>query len=305
MTHQNLDLTPGEADRYRQHLELFCRVADTRSGFYKDIKSKSGRRTTTDAYFQTAHATAELGPVGVGWGWTIRNHGPVLSAKPEDANYIVEIEFWHGTRANTFGSIGYSPCYETVKANPEDRSQNPERITRPDFEAPAKALTKAIKKALSYLGFSADIHLGCHDNGTKPEERAKKNAAQAYLAELKTLAGYTFPQQPSAAVPAAPTAPLQDFTSPSAAPRPATAPTPSTPSKKYTQSTPDTDTPDQLHLEPARPATLGEIARVTQKLGASGEEITAKALAHYKSGCVQELSEYQARKLLDRLTLET
>ena len=55
-----------------------------------------------------------------------------------------------------------------------------------DDEAPKKAMTDALTKALSHLGTSADVFLGLHDN-SKYVENLKKEINETKIANASKL----------------------------------------------------------------------------------------------------------------------
>jgi hypothetical protein len=105
--------------------------------------NQRGGFTAIDAQYQIMEATRLFGPVGEGWGYIVGEFqiaGPLI---------IVPVTLWHGTRENTFGPI--LGCAEIGGQ-------------RPDRDAPKKAITDAITKGLSQLGFNADVFLGLFDD---------------------------------------------------------------------------------------------------------------------------------------------
>ncbi|MBN86088.1 MAG: hypothetical protein CL885_01045, partial [Dehalococcoidia bacterium] len=91
------------------------------------------------------------------WGWTVSEW------RVETPFFIVEIDMWHGNRDTVFSVMG---CAEIMRQ-------------RPDADAPKKALTDAITKGLSYLGFNADIFLGKFDDNKYVQERVKEEKDKA------------------------------------------------------------------------------------------------------------------------------
>ena len=105
-----------------------------------------GRKfTAIDAHYQIQEATRMFGPVGEGWGYVT---GDIMF---EDGLVIVPVTLWHGARENAFGPIYGSTTLRDAKG-------------RIDKDAPKKATTDALTKALSQLGFNADVFLGKFDD---------------------------------------------------------------------------------------------------------------------------------------------
>jgi hypothetical protein len=117
-----------------------------------------GRKfTAIDAHYQIQEATRIFGPVGEGWGY---DTGEISFV---DGLVIVPVTLWHGDRNKTFGPIYGSTTLRDRKGNL-------------DKDAPKKATTDALTKALSQLGFNADVFLGRFDDN-KYVENLKKEFA--------------------------------------------------------------------------------------------------------------------------------
>lgn len=136
-----------------ENLKLWKAVCETNPDAIKKVNQRGGF-SAIDAYSQIYAATNEFGAVGVGWGWEVIN----IQYPPNDS-IIVQINMWHGTRENCF------PVFGQKKLNMGDK---------PDEDAAKKALTDAITKGLSYLGFNADVFLGYFDDNKYVERMAKK-----------------------------------------------------------------------------------------------------------------------------------
>jgi hypothetical protein len=105
-----------------------------------------GRKfTAIDAHYQIQEATRLFGPIGEGWGYVT---GMMIF---EDGLVIVPVTLWHGDRNKSFGPIYGSTTMRDRKGNI-------------DKDAPKKATTDALTKALSQLGFNADVFLGLFDD---------------------------------------------------------------------------------------------------------------------------------------------
>lgn len=126
-------------------------------------------------------ATEIFGPVGTGWGYTVIEEKMVPGAPMSEAmydenkkfvgtqlirnadgtlitelNHSIKIQFWYVIEGDIRGeleSYGATPYMYKTKNG-----------IKADAEAIKKSLTDSIKKALSMLGFSADVFLGMHDN---------------------------------------------------------------------------------------------------------------------------------------------
>jgi len=130
------------------NLELWNAVCKTDPKHTKKVSQRGGF-TAIDAHYQIESATRQFGPIGIGWGYVTGE--PIF----QNSVVIVPVTFWHGDRANNFGPI-YG-CADMFGK-------------RVDTDAPKKATTDAITKALSMLGFNADVFLGKFDDNKYVQE---------------------------------------------------------------------------------------------------------------------------------------
>ncbi|HAE2266272.1 TPA_asm: hypothetical protein GND82_001108 [Salmonella enterica subsp. salamae serovar 60:g,m,t:z6] len=171
----------------RDNLELWKNVFKTDERFTTAF-SVNGGGTSINGTYMTMIATREFGPKGIGWGVDILeerfdNGAPITrTVKGTDGNntwelipdgvggvltekhHVIKIRLWYirnGVRGEEI-SFGCTPYIYGSKYGPIC-----------DGEATKKSLTDATKKALSALGFCADIFMGLYDN---PEYRQKNKA---------------------------------------------------------------------------------------------------------------------------------
>jgi hypothetical protein len=138
------------------NLKIWDAVSITDPRHTKKVNQRGGF-TAISAHYQVMQATAQFGPIGIGWGYS--NGEPIF----HDSLVIVPVTLWHGKRDNTFG-----PVY----GGAEWRNG-----TRLDSDAAKKAATDGLTKALSQLGFNADVFLGRFDDNKYVEELRKEFAA--------------------------------------------------------------------------------------------------------------------------------
>lgn len=126
-------------------------------------KVSFGRKfTAIDAHYQVMKATEQFGPVGEGWGYNVEHH--ILDPMPNGCVLAVaDVWVWHYTRDNSFGPFRGMAEIITVKA--------PDRV---DTDASKKAMTDALTKGLSHLGFSADVFLGLFDDNKYVQQREQE-----------------------------------------------------------------------------------------------------------------------------------
>ncbi|MEM0567570.1 exodeoxyribonuclease VIII [Salmonella enterica] len=175
---KDLSDKPAEA---LDNLKLWRSVMRTDPRFTKDITGTGFDGTSVNAEYMIMRATELFGPLGSGWGFDIQEEkmmpGAPMSEPVYDGKNVVGLRFlrdvdgtliteqhhsmrirlWYETD-NHDGSVisyGATPYMYKTKLG-----------VKCDGEAPKKSLTDAIKKALSMLGFSADVWLGMYD---KPE----------------------------------------------------------------------------------------------------------------------------------------
>ena len=124
------------------NMKLWDSVQVTDPSHTKKVNQRGGF-TSISAHYQVMRATEVFGPVGTGWGYDCGEpifHGPFV---------IVPVMIWYGERSKRFG-----PIYGAAEM----------MGSRPDSDAPKKAMTDALTKALSHLGFNADVFLGKFDD---------------------------------------------------------------------------------------------------------------------------------------------
>lgn len=131
------------------NLALWHAVEKTDPRHTKKVNQRGGF-TAISAHYQVMRATEQFGPVGIGWGYV--NGEPIW----HESLVIVPVTIWHGDRETTFGP---------VFGGAEWKNGN-----RLDSDAPKKAATDGLTKALSHLGFNADVFLGRFDDNKYVEQ---------------------------------------------------------------------------------------------------------------------------------------
>ena len=152
---------------------LWNSVSETNPNNTKSVEF--GRSfTAIDAYSQIAAATIVFGPVGIGWGWDVEWDDSLSSV------IYANLTLWYihdGKRGEVKVCGGCA-----LNAKPKDSS-----------EARKKALTDSITKALSYIGFNADVFMGKFDDSKYVAERksavAKEEKAEQKKVEASLLIG--------------------------------------------------------------------------------------------------------------------
>lgn len=133
-----------------------------------------GRKLTAiDSYYQIRRATEAFGPFGLGWGYGLEHE---VLGQGEAAMAKVEMTFWYVD----------PEIEERIYCGPIIAMNRLMLGGKPDEEAFKKAITDALTKSLSYLGFSADIFMGRYEDSKYMEQITKHFAAVAQK-ETETL----------------------------------------------------------------------------------------------------------------------
>lgn len=140
------------------NLAIWKAVERTDPAHTKKVNQRGGF-TAISAHYQVMRATEQFGPVGIGWGY--HNGEPIF----HDALVFVPVTIWHGNRENTFG-----PLYGGAEWKIGNRL---------DSDAIKKAATDGLTKALSHIGFNADVFLGMFDDNKYVQQVAREYAEQA------------------------------------------------------------------------------------------------------------------------------
>lgn len=156
-----------------KNMRIWDAVSKTAPSATKRAKVGGQDITSLNGIAMVMRATEILGPAGIGFGWSVLEErfdkGPDIyggeggkTLLGQELQHTVRICFWYvldGQRGE-FESYGCTPFSYKSKYG----------ITT-DGEAPKKSLTDAIKKAMSFLGFSADVYLGLFDDADYVDQR--------------------------------------------------------------------------------------------------------------------------------------
>ena len=146
---------------WNANLRIWNKVEKTDPKHTKAVSYGTRKFTAIDAHYQIMRATEVFGPVGEGWGYECEH-------SIQDGLAVCDVRLWYGgTRHQTFG-----PVRGMSAVRPKDN--------RLDDDCAKKAMTDALTKALSHLGFSADVFLGkFDDNKYVAALKAENDAARA------------------------------------------------------------------------------------------------------------------------------
>ena len=111
----------------KDNLKLWNKVSKSDPKFLKNVSFGSRSFTAIDPQYQVKSATEEFGPIGHGWGWS--NTTRFVDVSNGDTAVIADVMIWTGMSE----------------------------------DAPKMAITDGLTKAMSHLGFNADVFLGEYD----------------------------------------------------------------------------------------------------------------------------------------------
>lgn len=164
-----------------KNMQIWDQVEKTDTRFTKKAKVNGQDITSLSGTAMVMKATELFGPVGIGWGWKIleerfddgheifTGEGDKRTCIGREIGHTVKISLWF-TQDGQRGEIEQYGCtryqYKTSYG------------MTTDGEAPKKSLTDAIKKALSMLGFSADVFLGMFDDRDYVQQRQEEEAIE-------------------------------------------------------------------------------------------------------------------------------
>lgn len=181
--------------------DIWDTVQRTDPKYTKEFNRSGGfKGTATNATWLARRATETFGPMGIGWGITVKDESIFDGAPIPDSGtfervhrvHIVLWYKWNGERGE-IEHFGQTMLVGKNKYGPFT-----------DEEAPKKSLTDAMTKALSLLGFASDIHMGLYDdskyvsavkeeirNETQPQKQAPVFDPEGPRKMIRQLPGCT------------------------------------------------------------------------------------------------------------------
>lgn len=140
------------------NMKLWDEVSASDPQYLKNVSFGARSFTAIDPQYQVMSATKAFGPVGQGWGWD--SHTEMITSVNGDIACLTYVTIWHGTRDQSFGPFpGCRKFFDSAKGRWAE-------------DAPKMSVTDGLTKALSHLGFNADVFLGKHD-GNKYSDKNK------------------------------------------------------------------------------------------------------------------------------------
>lgn len=163
------------------NLKIWELVEKTDPSATKTANLGGREQTSISGYYMLKRATEVFGLPGIGWGWEVLeerwDQGVPLIKKINDVEercgntltHTLKLKLWfiHDGKRGEIVQYGHTQAVYTSKYGISD-----------DGEAPKKSLMDAIKKALSMLGFSADIFTGMYDNKEYLEQLRTETAIE-------------------------------------------------------------------------------------------------------------------------------
>lgn len=169
------------------NLALWNAVADIDPRETKAIVGKPYKGTSPKPHYLTKLATEKLGPAGKGFGWDVVAEG--FQPIGEELLHWCRIRFWwmDGDERRSFEEYGQTMALLKKR----------DGSFMSDEDAPKKSLTDARTKALSHIGFAANIFLGRWDDSKyvddlKAEYREAEKAANPPEQDDKASAAATW-----------------------------------------------------------------------------------------------------------------
>lgn len=153
------------------NMKLWNEVFKTDPDATKKGKVNGQQITSINGLHVVKKATETFGPIGIGWGVT------VLEERYDEGGMVVTNEGQHlGNEKSHTAKVKLWYFQDGQKGEVEAYGCTPfvyrsKYGTTTDMEAPKKSFTDAVKKALSMLGFSADVYLGMFDDLDYYQER--------------------------------------------------------------------------------------------------------------------------------------
>lgn len=146
-----------KVEKIDQNLRFWSALARTDPAFTKPFKKAGGFAGTAIApMYSVKRMTEAFGPAGKGWGFDVLED-KVIEIQGADPMALVKGRIWWRDE----DGVNYSP---TTFGSEKLIFRNKEGKASPDDEAFKKAATDCMTKCMSYLGMSADVHLGVHDD---------------------------------------------------------------------------------------------------------------------------------------------
>jgi hypothetical protein len=170
-----------EAIKEDNNMVIWDKVSKTDVDHTKEVSF--GRKfTAIDAHSQIMEATRTFGPVGEGWGYE-NEFGTIDTGR--ELYITCDLTMWWSTQGEWEGNkVSHRRSFGPIRGLCVLQGVKTDGKARPaDSDAAKKAMTDALTKGLSHLGFNADVFLGQFDDNKyvtalKHEKQAEQSAAE-------------------------------------------------------------------------------------------------------------------------------
>lgn len=136
-------------------MELWSSVASIPPEYVKDQEINGAKLKGVNPHYMVQLATEKWGPMGTGWG--LAN----MSWQVVDGTLIMGGDLWYNSDPNTGFRVYVDVPFERGR------------------DCMKRAQTMLQSKALSKLGFAAEVYMGMWDEAGSPEDRARAASATA------------------------------------------------------------------------------------------------------------------------------
>jgi hypothetical protein len=147
---------------------LWRRVCVTDPAAVKPITGKQYNGNSPKPYWIVERLTAEFGPCGIGWGFSILSERfeRFGEGKSAESLHIAVVRFWYemNGKRGELEQVGQTRASYTT-------SKDKFLV---DEDAPKKSVTDALVKCASYLGFAGDIFSGRWDDSKYVAEAGRE-----------------------------------------------------------------------------------------------------------------------------------
>ncbi len=160
--------------------KLWDEVKVTNPSAVKKITGKSYQGNSPKPYWLIERATDTFGPIGIGWGVTVKSERFERMSET-DVLHVAVVSIWYvqdGKRSETFDQMGGTKAAYLSSAG--------KMIV--DEDAGKKSVTDAMVKCLSMIGFCADIFSGMWDDSKYVEWAAEQYEEKPPTLNAKQIA---------------------------------------------------------------------------------------------------------------------
>ena len=171
-------------DKKINTMRIWDQVSTTDVSHTKEVSF--GRKfTAIDAHSQIMEATRMFGPVGEGWkyyneyGQIELADGQIIAYCDVTLSWLAEGIPWEGLKGKEF-KCSFGPIRGSAMLRSFDKSGK----LKIDTDAYKKASTDGLTKALSHLGFNADVFLGMFDDNKYVQELKSAKDKEATSKQL-------------------------------------------------------------------------------------------------------------------------